>query len=258
MSLPAFETLFWPAVTVGLCLSVLAFLGSMALSSPYGRFPSASFGAQLDPRWGWWGMEIMASIAFLYTYPLGTQASKPVPLIFAALYARHYLNRGWLFPLLMRPHPGARSFSVLVVACGVVVTTIHGYLNATWYGRYATFLDWDWFFSPCCLCGLILYEISFWSTIYCEHIMRCLRDGTGERYKIPRGFLFEYVSSPQYFTELLSFLGWTIMTWSPAGLVIFCISLANLVPRALQTHQWYREKFEDYPKNRKALIPFIL
>lgn len=52
-------------------------------------------------------------------------------------------------------------------------------------------------------------------------------------------------------------VGWAIMTLNPGGLVIFLVSFANLVPRAVRTHQWYKEKFDDYPKNRKALIPFV-
>ena len=35
-------------------------------------------------------------------------------------------------------------------------------------------------------------------------------------------------------------------------------TLANLLPRGLSHHHWYLEKFEDYPKNRKAFIPFLL
>ncbi len=91
--------------------------------------------------------------------------------------------------------------------------------------------------------------------------MRNLRDATRNpgqpRYKIPKGFLYDYVTSPQYFTELTGFLGWAIMTWNPAGLFIFLISCANLVPRAVESHRWYKEKFSDYPKDRKVLIPFL-
>ena len=91
--------------------------------------------------------------------------------------------------------------------------------------------------------------------------MRELRDPNPKagapRYSIPTGFLFEYVTSPQYFTELTGFLGWAIMTWSPAGLFIFLISAANLIPRAIASHKWYHEKFDNYPTKRKVLIPFV-
>jgi hypothetical protein len=35
------------------------------------------------------------------------------------------------------------------------------------------------------------------------------------------------------------------------------ITLANLVPRAIATHRWYRATFEDYPPERRALVPFV-
>jgi hypothetical protein len=33
--------------------------------------------------------------------------------------------------------------------------------------------------------------------------------------------------------------------------------MANLVPRAIATHAWYRKKFADYPPERRILVPFI-
>mmetsp|Transcript_22494 Transcript_22494/g.32849 ORF Transcript_22494/g.32849 Transcript_22494/m.32849 type:complete len:267 (+) Transcript_22494:43-843(+) len=255
-----YDTVLLVAYTTAL----LSALASVFVIAPYGRFATQSFGIELNPKFGWWLMEIMATVSFLYFYPQGPNASKPVPLIFAVLYLIHYANRGWYFPLNIRVAPGSKSsFSISVALSGFFVTTMHGYLNAMWYSKYCTYLDWDWMTSPTCIFGLLLYEMSFWSTIYCEHIIRNLRDkvavkNEASRYKIPKGFLFEYVSSPQYFTEILGFLGWAIMTWSPAGLFIFLISAANLVPRAVGTHKWYQEKFkEEYPSKRKALIPFI-
>lgn len=40
----------------------------------------------------------------------------------------------------------------------------------------------------------------------------------------------------------------------------FAISAAcNIGPRAIQHHNWYKDKFKgEYPKERKAFIPFIL
>ncbi|MBW1871523.1 MAG: 3-oxo-5-alpha-steroid 4-dehydrogenase, partial [Deltaproteobacteria bacterium] len=52
-------------------------------------------------------------------------------------------------------------------------------------------------------------------------------------------------------------LGWSLATWSLAGLAIAAISAANLIPRAWHNHRWYREKFPDYPSERKALVPFV-
>jgi 3-oxo-5-alpha-steroid 4-dehydrogenase 1 len=32
----------------------------------------------------------------------------------------------------------------------------------------------------------------------------------------------------------------------------------NLVPRALNHHEWYNEYFDNYPKKRKAVLPYLL
>lgn len=255
---------YYSVLYAAYAVSFFAFIGSLFIIAPYGKFGSESYGIELDPRLGWWLMEVMATVSFVTFYPRGPNAQNTVPMIFAGLYAIHYLNRGWFFPLSIRVSAGSAKakFSWMVSASGIFVTSMHGYLNAMWYSKFCTYLDWDWFWSPTCLIGLLLYQISFWSTIRCEYIMRNLRDSDPKpgspRYKIPRGFLFEYVTSPQYFTELCGFFGWAIMTWSPAGLYIFLISAANLIPRAIQTHKWYREKFgDDYPSKRRILIPFI-
>jgi hypothetical protein len=33
---------------------------------------------------------------------------------------------------------------------------------------------------------------------------------------------------------------------------------ANLVPRAIAHHRWYRETFPEYPPERKAVLPLLL
>jgi len=48
------------------------------------------------------------------------------------------------------------------------------------------------------------------------------------------------------------------LTWSVSGTVFFLWTIFNLVPRAISHHHWYKEKFEDYPKERKIIIPKIL
>ncbi len=50
-------------------------------------------------------------------------------------------------------------------------------------------------------------------------------DETG--YKIPRGWLYEKISCPNYFGEFLIRTGWAIATWSLAGLVFLLWTLAN-------------------------------
>jgi 3-oxo-5-alpha-steroid 4-dehydrogenase 1 len=36
------------------------------------------------------------------------------------------------------------------------------------------------------------------------------------------------------------------------------VEVAVMLPRAIRGHEWYHRKFEDYPKDRKAVVPFLL
>jgi hypothetical protein len=33
--------------------------------------------------------------------------------------------------------------------------------------------------------------------------------------------------------------------------------LANLLPRAIAHHRWYHRTFADYPKARRAIVPWL-
>ncbi len=251
-------------LAVGYGFALFTLVGSLFVASPYGRFASPKMGLSLHPKLGWWLMELPATVVFVWFYLRGPQAFEPMPLVLGLIWMIHYGNRGWFFPLALRAARKRRStFSVSVMAMGMFVTAIHGYLNAELFTRYGTWLNDAWFRDPRFLVGLAIYYSGFFIILRSEWIMRNLRDPVkleaGEaEYKIPYGGLFRYVSSPQYFGELIAWAGFTILTWGLPGLMIFLISAANLVPRAFATHRWYREKFPDYPRERKVLIPNVL
>ena len=46
--------------------------------------------------------------------------------------------------------------------------------------------------------------------------------------------------------------------WTWAGAAFAFFTTANLLPRALAHHRWYHEKFPDYPRERKAIVPGLL
>ena len=128
--------------------------------------------------------------------------------------------------------------------------------------------------EPCFVIGSLLWLLGFVANLHSDHILRNLRKPGETGYKIPRGGLFEYVSAANYAAESCEWIGFaiaantfpacmsinldlvlTIITFSDAFAVY---TLANLVPRGCSHHQWYLTKFEDYPKERKAVIPFLL
>ena len=72
-----------------------------------------------------------------------------------------------------------------------------------------------------------------------------------------RGGAFELVSCPNYLGEILEWCGWALATWSWPGLAFALYTIANLAPRAVTHHRWYRETFPDYPPKRRALVPYL-
>jgi hypothetical protein len=66
------------------------------------------------------------------------------------------------------------------------------------------------------------------------------------------------VSAPNYLGEIVEWSGWALATWSLAGLAFALYTTANLAPRALANHRWYRQQFPGYPPERRALLPHLL
>ena len=79
-----------------------------------------------------------------------------------------------------------------------------------------------------------------------------------KQYYLPEGGLYNVISSPNYLGEILEWSGWAIATWSLPGLLFALGAVGCIGVRSIHTHKWYKDCFKDYPKNRKALIPFIL
>jgi very-long-chain enoyl-CoA reductase len=95
---------------------------------------------------------------------------------------------------------------------------------------------------------------------------RMLRDmrpaGTATRV-IPRGFLFERVSSPHYLFEILTWVGFALATQTWASLAFLLLGSGILASWARARHLAYRKDFDgregraSYPVERRALIPGV-
>ena len=84
---------------------------------------------------------------------------------------------------------------------------------------------------------------------------------TSEAYSRPNGDWFEIVSCPHFLAEVLIYVAMLLCClvtkpYSCWWLVVVYV-LASLGLSARQTHAWYRTKYEDYPKQRRAIIPWI-
>jgi len=224
------------------------------VAAPYGRHARGGFGPGVPARLAWVLMESPAVFGFAAFFFLGQDAFSVVPLALFALWQLHYVDRTLLYPLRIRP--GARPTPLLVVASGFFFQVVNVYLNGTWIsgGHYAS----DWLLDPRFLGGVALFLLGFGINRWADRVLRNLRAPGETGYKIPRGGLYELIACPNYFGELLEWVGWALATYSLAGLSFAAFTAANLIPRALANRRWYREQFPDYPPSRRAMIPFLL
>lgn len=73
------------------------------------------------------------------------------------------------------------------------------------------------------------------------------------------GGLFDLVSSPQMLTEVVMYGAWYAVLWGGSGWkYVIAFVWGNQFEIALISHQWYKDKFKDYPRQRKAIIPYVL
>ncbi|MCG8592005.1 MAG: DUF1295 domain-containing protein [Proteobacteria bacterium] len=249
------EALYGFGVTAVLVAAGGVFIALLFVTAPYGRHARGGYGPGLPARWAWFVMELPSPACFLYAYLQGDHAGAPLPLLFLGLYQVHYLQRTFLFPLLMRQTDKPQPLTT--VALAIVFNTVNGLLNGFAVSHVAA-RGSEWLLDPRFGLGIALFVVGYGVNQHSDAVLRALRRPGETGYKIPKRGLFRFVSSANYFGELVEWTGWAIATWSGAGLAFAVFTAANLVPRALDHHRWYREQFPDYPPERRAILPGLL
>jgi 3-oxo-5-alpha-steroid 4-dehydrogenase 1 len=165
------------------------------------------------------------------------------------------MNRAIIFPLRIKTT--GKKMPVLIVLSAIFFNTVNTYLIAVYLAQYPEQYNQEWMSSWQFILGALLFIIGFGINQYSDYLLINLRSPGETNYKIPNGFLFRFVSCPNLLGELIEWLGFAVMTWCLPSWSFFIWTFANLVPRAIDHHKWYLKKFENYPKNRKAIFPFI-
>ena len=119
--------------------------------------------------------------------------------------------------------------------------------------------DADWIYTPQFICGTIIFFVGMYINIDSDRRIRALRKPGDTKHYMPTGGMFEYVSSANYFGELVEWIGFAILTWSWSGAVFAVWTFANLAPRANSINKKYAEMFGEAFTQRhvKRMIPFI-
>lgn len=243
------QVLAWGVIGV----AALVFAALLFISAPYGRHARGGWGPTMPTRWAWVVMESPAVLAFIGIYCLGAQRASLAPLVLLGLWQLHYINRTFIYPFRIRSN-GKRT-AVSVVAMAIFFNIINAYLNARQLSELGAYAN-SWLMDVRMIAGVLLFLGGRHINTKADAMLIALRE-EGDGYRIPRGWLYEYISCPNYFGEVLQWCGFAIASWSWAGASFAVFTFANLVPRALSNHRWYLDKFPDYPRQRRAWLPLL-
>jgi protein-S-isoprenylcysteine O-methyltransferase Ste14 len=242
-------------------LAAITALALLFIDAPYGRHNRAGWGPQIPNALGWVIMEAPAVVLFGWIYARGQFRADTAPLVLLGLWQLHYVHRTVIYPLRLRARSRGKSMPLMIAALAVVFNSLNAYINARWISHFGAYAD-SWLSDPRFIGGVLLFGAGALINLSSDEILFRLRkpgDTAGTPgYAIPRGGLYRWVSCPNYLGEILEWSGWALATWSVPGMAFALYTAANVGPRALAHHRWYRERFPDYPSQRRALIPYLL
>lgn len=238
------------------------FIALMFFPAAYGRHKETAgyyWGPEIPTRLSWFLMEFPSCVIFALIYFMGDWALHPVPLLFLLMWQFHYFHRTFIFPFRIKVKPGDTT-PVGIPIMAILTNLVISFLNASILSWSAISQGYDlaWLYDPRFIIGVAVFISGYYINKRADKMLADLRKPGESGYKIPRGWLYEKITCPNYFGELVTWTGWAIATWSWAGAIFVLLTAANLVPRAFTNHKWYHEKFDDYPKDRKIIIPYVL
>ena len=215
---------FYTFLTIMAICAVIVFFCLYFVDAGYGKFYNSKWGPSINNRLGW----VL------------------------------YFQRSFIFPLLIR---GESRMPVSIILMGVLFNTLNAFMQGGWlfYVSPADMYPPEWLHSFPFFAGTLLFFAGMFINIQSDSIIRNLRQPGDTAHYLPTAGMFRYVSSANYFGEVLEWNGFAILTWSWAGAVFALWTFANLGPRAARIHKRYQQEFPTQfdAKKVKRIIPLL-
>lgn len=255
MDRESFQLFLWVMSAVALVVFVALYF----VKAGYGMFRTASWGASINNKIAWMLMEAPVFIVMLLLWWLSGVGFAIPQFLFLFLFLLHYFQRSFVFPFLMK---GKSKMPLAIMLMGVVFNVLNGMMQAGGLfffpvqGEYEK--GWSYLLEPHALAGIALFFVGMAVNWHSDYVIRHLRKPGDTKHYLPARGLYKYVTSANYFGELVEWTAFAILTAAPAAWVFVWWTFANLVPRAHAIHRRYREEFgDDAVGKRKRVIPFI-
>jgi hypothetical protein len=238
-----------------IALAVIIFFVLLRIPAPYGRHATKKWGPAISNRLGWFIMEFTVLITLVIVIYPDVASLSTVSWIILSLFSFHYMNRSFIFPF--RLHTKGKKMPVIVAFSGIIFNIMNGFSLGYFMTQIADY-QLTWLMDFRFITGIILFFLGMAINWHTDNILIHLRKPGQTHYSIPERGLFTYISCPNLFGELIEWLGFAILCWNLPALTFFIWTAANLIPRALSHHRWYKTTFTNYPASRKAVLPFFV
>ena len=222
---------------------------NLIYKAPYGRHTSKKWGVSINNKLGWIIMELPALLVCpaIYFY---FKIDFDISIMFICLWIIHYFNRTIIFPFRIKTK--GKKMPLAIVLSAFFFNIVNGLIN----GYFLSNINLH-SVSIFLITGFLLFVLGLYINISSDNKLINLRK-IKKGYFVPKGGLFKYISCPNFFGEILEWFGFALMTFNIGSLSFFIWTCCNLIPRALAHHTWYKNKFNEYPKERKAILPFLI
>ncbi len=252
-----YATYYETLLVVMALLAVVVFIALHFVEAGYGYLFNPKYGRPIPNRIGWMLMESPVFIAMAALWICSDRRFEAAPLALLLLFELHYFHRSFIFPLRLR---GNSKMPLGIVALGMLFNTLNALMQGGWI-FYLAPADYyaGWLARPTFWIGAAIFFAGMAVNLQSDAIIRGLRRPGDTRHYIPRGGMFRYVTSANYFGELTEWIGFAVASWSWAGVVFVLWTFANLAPRAASLRRRYEAEFGDEFRrlNRKRILPFI-
>ncbi len=245
-----FNGMLW----VWIAIAVVTFITLFFIKAPFGRHVRKDFGPLMSNKWGWVIMEFPSIALICLFYFLGNGQKDAYTTFFVTLWVFHYFNRTFIFPFRLRDTN--KKIPVAIVLSAIFFNLMNGSTNGIYFGYLADYPA-QYYLNPHFIVGIGLFIIGWTINFWADHRLIHLRKPGETAYVLPKGGLFEYLASPNLFGEIIEWIGFAIAVNSLATWGFAIWTCANLIPRCRDHYRWSVAKFENYPSQRKILIPFI-
>lgn len=237
-------------------IAAIVFVALYFLKAGYGMFRDNRWGVSLNNKVAWVLMEAPVFIVMALLWWSSERRFEAAPLVIFLFFELHYFQRSFVFPFLMK---GKSRMPISIMLMGVIFNVLNGFMQGEWLfylapaDRYTT----EWLTTPQFIVGTLIFFTGLAINWHSDNVIRHLRQPGDTRHYLPQKGMYRYVTSANYFGELVEWIGFAILTWSAAGAVFAWWTFANLVPRANAIYHRYQEEFGTQMGRRKRIFPFL-